>query len=54
MAGRLVVSLGGSFFCGAWGGAFWLVFSYGIIGRVIRVSGEALVCVETSVDERSE
>lgn len=32
-------------FCGAWGGAFWLVFSYGIIGRVIRGGGEVLVCV---------
>lgn len=31
-----VVPLGGSFPVGAWGGAFWLVFSYGIIGRVVR------------------
>ena len=41
LAGRPAVSLDGSFFCGAWGGAFWLVFSYGIIGRVIRGRGEA-------------
>ena len=31
-----VVPLGGSFPVGTLGGAFWLVFSYGIIGRVVR------------------
>ena len=32
LAGRLAVSLLVSFPVVAWGGAFWLVFSYGIIG----------------------
>lgn len=45
MAGCLAVSLGVSFPVGALGGAFWLVFSYGIIGWVVRekrCGGEAV------------
>lgn len=54
LAGCLAVSLGGSFPVGTLGGAFWLVFSYGIIGKVIRekrCGGEA---VYLRRDERSE
>lgn len=54
LAGRLAVSLLVSFPVVAWGGAFWLVFSYGIIGRVIRVMDGAAGMIYLRRDEYSE